>query len=78
MKDILAVSNSWDSVRRPQMITKYATLFAVLAVLGWFAARSDPAGAAQSSETSGPRRPILLELFTSEGCSSCPSADRLL
>jgi hypothetical protein len=60
------------------MITKYATLFAALAVLGWFAVRSHPAGAAQSSETSGPRRPILLELFTSEGCSSCPPADRLL
>ena len=60
------------------MLTKYATLFAVLAVLGWFAVRSDPAAAAQSSETSGPRRPILLELFASEGCSSCPPADRLL
>ena len=60
------------------MITKYANLFAVLAVLGWLSVRSDPAGAAQSSETSGPRRPVLLELFTSEGCSSCPPADRLL
>src|SRR6516165_12689703 len=60
------------------MLTKCATLFAVLAVLGWFAAGSDPAEGSPNAQTPEPRRPVLLELFTSEGCSSCPPADRLL
>ena len=52
-----------------------AVLLAVLAAAVWQAA---PHKSPIDSSATTTRVPVVLELFTSEGCSSCPPADALL
>ena len=60
--------------RLPMMISVAISLLAI------FSLRHLHASNAESSPANddGSRIPILIELFTSEGCSSCPPADALL
>ena len=52
--------------------------FRKLTFLAIGAAVALPAVGAQCAARSGPRTAVLVELYTSEGCDSCPPADRWL
>ena len=54
------------------------TRMRLLVVLLALMAASSPARAGTCEARSGPATAVLVELYTSEGCSSCPPADRWL
>src|ERR1700719_2218838 len=54
-----------------------ALVFSVMAIVSLSYVHRASASALPRSDTS-PRTPVLIDLFTSEGCSSCPPADALL
>lgn len=55
-------------------VSLLAAVFAVVALSVRYPAHSS----ASTQDSASARQPVVVELFTSEGCSSCPPADSLL
>lgn len=63
---------------RAKPLTFALVVPAVVAALFFLFSRWPAHSSASAFAASSPKQPVIVELFTSEGCSSCPPADSLL
>jgi hypothetical protein len=71
-------ARSYQPTRPAFFIFNFAFLILYVSLSLWWVLTLAACTNARSQQTAAPGPPVLIELFTSEGCSSCPPADALL